>query len=262
MAKPGRRAEDLAAWHTEQAFQWVRAAETTAMDKPEPVRGSLLRLAAWHREQAELVAELSKTVEQESFAEENRLNEEDVTRLGVILELFDHVQPKSGKLLMERTGDHVAFSVPDDGKGIPVAESCMVCNALIQPRNPTHYDAEDLEAAKARAKIIHGQLNVEGDDVHAQAEALNQRNLARMSEDAGVEVAAEPEKAGVSWIKVAAIAFPVLLGMLGGGLFIAKGELGNGLVIMIGLPLVCLMGWSDGSRDVERRRRREKRNSK
>jgi hypothetical protein len=40
---------------------------------------------------------------------------------------------------------------------------CDVCNALIQPRNYTHYDAAYLEAAQARAKILHAQLKVEGD---------------------------------------------------------------------------------------------------
>jgi hypothetical protein len=45
---------------------------------------------------------------------------------------------------------------------------CSVCNALTVPRNATHYDAEDLEAARKQASILHAALSAEP---KAQAQA-------------------------------------------------------------------------------------------
>ena len=49
---------DLADWHWSQATTLRKAAITTAIDKPEPSRSSLLRMADWHEEQKQLLASL------------------------------------------------------------------------------------------------------------------------------------------------------------------------------------------------------------
>jgi hypothetical protein len=53
-------AQRLGDWHASQATAWRKAADTTAMDKPEPCRSSLHRLADWHDTQAELVRSLAQ----------------------------------------------------------------------------------------------------------------------------------------------------------------------------------------------------------
>ena len=49
---------ELADWHWSQATTLRKAAITTAIDKPEPSRSSLLRMADWHEEQKQLLAPL------------------------------------------------------------------------------------------------------------------------------------------------------------------------------------------------------------
>ena len=50
--------KNLADWHWDQATHLRKAAESTAMDKPEPCRSSLMRKAEWHESQRTFLTRL------------------------------------------------------------------------------------------------------------------------------------------------------------------------------------------------------------
>ena len=58
ITKAAKALRDLANWHWSQATTLRKAASTTAIDRPEPSRSSLLRMAEWHDDQKRLLQDL------------------------------------------------------------------------------------------------------------------------------------------------------------------------------------------------------------
>ena len=80
---------DLADWHWSQATTLRKAARTTAIDKPEPSRSSLLRMADWHEEQKQLLAALQDKAGEVTVAIDSLYNER---RDGMTNAIFPPVQ--------------------------------------------------------------------------------------------------------------------------------------------------------------------------